>query len=174
MAVRGQIQWFSPDRRGIIPLDRFHVPARLRRVLRQAHFDLSVDRAFRDVITACASRADVTGNWIDAKIIESYKALHDADLPTPSRLGRMTVSSAAVRRELPRGLFLVSRCFTGRPMRRRWPCVRWSIGCKRGAMSCWTFRWLTPHLERLGAIEVSRQQYLQLLAESMQVERAFV
>ena len=72
----------------------FHVPARLRRVLRQAHFDLSVDRAFRDVITACASRADVTGNWIDAKIIESYKRCTTRDLPTPSRLGRMTVSSA--------------------------------------------------------------------------------
>ncbi len=174
MAVRGQIQWFSPDRRGIIPLDRFHVPARLRRVLRQAHFDLSVDRAFRDVITACASRADVTGNWIDAKIIESYKALHDA--------GFAHSIEAWQDDRLVGGLYGVSfhGAFFGESMFHR------ATNASKVALCALVDRlqarryvlldiqWLTPHLERLGAIEVSRQQYLQLLAESMQVERAFV
>ena len=78
MAVEGRIGWFSPERRGVIPLDRFQVPRRLARVLRQGRFQSTVNRSFRDVITACASREDIRGNWIDEDILESYCALHDA------------------------------------------------------------------------------------------------
>jgi leucyl/phenylalanyl-tRNA--protein transferase len=75
-AAPGEIRWYSPDPRGIIPLDAFHVPARLARTLRKSSFDIRLDTAFRDVIQACAERDDEDGNWIDGEIIESYCALH--------------------------------------------------------------------------------------------------
>ena len=82
MAVgTGDIRWFSPDPRGIIPLDTFHVPRRLARVIRRGAFRIEVDRHFEDVIRACALAerdADETGTWIDQEILESYCALHDA------------------------------------------------------------------------------------------------
>ena len=78
MAVEGGIGWFSPEPRGVIPLDRFQVPRRLARSLRQGRFQCTVNLAFRDVITACASREDTRGDWIDEHILESYCALHEA------------------------------------------------------------------------------------------------
>src|SRR6476660_8572926 len=72
----GEIRWYSPDPRGVIPLDTFHVPARLARTLRSRRFEIRVDTDFRAVIEACASRADEDGNWIDREIIDSYCVLH--------------------------------------------------------------------------------------------------
>ena len=77
MAVnsRGDIAWFSPDPRAIIPLDdRFHIPHGLRRVLRKGTFQITVDQDFPAVIRACANSHGNT--WISRQIIESYCALH--------------------------------------------------------------------------------------------------
>src|ERR1700752_2192650 len=80
MATDGEIRWYSPDPRGILPLDGVHIPRRLARVARQGRFRVEIDRAFDDVIRACAAddrdRAD-PGTWIDDEIIESYNALHE-------------------------------------------------------------------------------------------------
>src|SRR5262245_37609953 len=77
MAVApGDIRWYSPDPRGIIPLETFHVPSRLSRTLRKRAFEIRIDTCFADVMHACAERKDDEGNWIDAEIIESYCALH--------------------------------------------------------------------------------------------------
>ena len=54
-AASDQLYWFDPDRRGILPLDGFHVPRRLRRTLRQEVFEVRVDSAFARVINACAA-----------------------------------------------------------------------------------------------------------------------
>jgi leucyl/phenylalanyl-tRNA--protein transferase len=58
----GEIGWFSPNPRGVLPLDSFHVPARLARVMRSGRFEVSVDTAFEEVIRACAERDE--GTWI--------------------------------------------------------------------------------------------------------------
>src|SRR6478672_671042 len=72
----GEIRWYSPDPRGIIPLETFHVPARLARSMRKQAFQIRFDTDFRAVIEACARRPDPEGNWIDHEIIESYCELH--------------------------------------------------------------------------------------------------
>ncbi len=71
----GEIGWFSPDPRGILPLDGFIVSARLARVVRQQKFEIRIDTAFEDVMRACATRPD-DGTWISEEIVESYVALH--------------------------------------------------------------------------------------------------
>src|SRR6476659_3417290 len=73
----GEIRWYSPDPRGIIPLDTFHIPRRLARTLRQSRFEIRVDTSFRAVMEACAAREDADGDWIDDVIVDSYCALHD-------------------------------------------------------------------------------------------------
>ena len=78
MAVEGRIGWFSPERRGILPIDRLHVPRRLQRVLRQGRFRGTTNRAFPAVIAACAERPAAAGTWLDAELIASYTALHEA------------------------------------------------------------------------------------------------
>ena len=79
MADEAEIRWYSPDPRGIIPLDAFHVPSRLRRVLRSGRFRLEIDRDFPSVISGCADadrNRDDPGTWIDDEILTSYIGLH--------------------------------------------------------------------------------------------------
>src|SRR5687767_5751548 len=74
MAEDGEILWFSPERRGLIPLDdRFHIPHGLKKALRKQPFELRWDTAFREVMLGCSERSET---WIDEAILESYCALH--------------------------------------------------------------------------------------------------
>lgn len=75
------VSWYSARERGIIPLDVFHVPRRLQKTLRSQKFSLSFNRAFADVIAACAAprtlgRAPQADSWINPPIIKAYTALH--------------------------------------------------------------------------------------------------
>ena len=63
------IEWFSPDPRAILPLENFHVPHGLRRLVRRKPFEITIDRTFSSVIEGCAERKDT---WINREIIESY------------------------------------------------------------------------------------------------------
>ncbi|MGH9370688.1 MAG: leucyl/phenylalanyl-tRNA--protein transferase, partial [Vicinamibacterales bacterium] len=76
----GQLSWYSPDPRGIIPLDAFHVPSRLQRVVRRGAFRIEIDTAFEEVIRACAEAKrdpDDAGTWISGEIVDSYCLLHE-------------------------------------------------------------------------------------------------
>ena len=173
MAVDGGIGWFSPERRGVIPLDGFRVPQRLARFLRQGRFRCTVNRSFRDVILACASREDTRGNWIDEEIIESYCALHQA--------GHAHSVEVWDDDELAGGLYGVSLCgaFFGESMFHRVRdtskvalCVLVDRLCDRG-FALLDLQWITPHLRQFGAVEIDRARYLTLLAESMQLDCVF-
>ena len=73
-----ELFWVDPHHRGILPLDAFHVPRRLRRVLRQARFEVSCDTAFEEVIRSCAEATDNRPNtWINDDIVRLYAALFD-------------------------------------------------------------------------------------------------
>lgn len=75
MAEDGEILWFEPKMRGLIPLDeRFHVPRGLKKSLRKKPFGIRYDTAFREVMMGCASRDDT---WIDEIILDSYCHLHE-------------------------------------------------------------------------------------------------
>lgn len=174
MAVDGQIGWFSPTWRGVLPLDRFHVPRRFERVLRKHSYQITIDRAFADVIAACASRPDPSGNWIDREIVESYQALHDA--------GYAHAVEVWSNDRLVGGLYGVSLrgAFFGESMFHSVTDASKIALCalvdrlrSRGFLLL-DIQWLTPHLERFGAIEVPRARYLKLLDEAMRVECQFV
>src|SRR6266487_30913 len=75
MAMRDDsIEWFSPDPRAILPLEDFHVPHALRRLLRKEVFEIKINNRFSEVIEACAKREDT---WINREIIESYLQMHE-------------------------------------------------------------------------------------------------
>ncbi|MCG3122400.1 MAG: Leucyl/phenylalanyl-tRNA--protein transferase [Phycisphaerales bacterium] len=80
-AATGDLDWFRPRRRGVLPLvaPGFQVPRSLRQKVRAGRFEIRTDTAFRDVITACSKpRPAEPHSWIDARIIETYCLLHDA------------------------------------------------------------------------------------------------
>src|SRR5437763_15042428 len=67
------IEWFSPERRGIIPLETFHLPHAARRAWARKSFEVRIDSAFSEVIRACARRDET---WINEEIVASYEHLH--------------------------------------------------------------------------------------------------
>ena len=71
----GEIAWFSPDPRAIIPLDAFHVPHGLRRIVKKGTFEIRVNTAFVEVMRGCAEREET---WINDEIVASYVNLHRA------------------------------------------------------------------------------------------------
>jgi leucyl/phenylalanyl-tRNA--protein transferase len=162
MAVApGDIQWFSPQRRGIIPLDDgFHVPHGTSRALRDPAWEVRVDTAFDAVMAACAQRRET---WIDDVILESYGKLH--------ALGHAHSVEAWRDGELAGGLYgvVVGGAFFGESMFHRVTnaskvaLVSLVRILRAGGFTLLDTQWNTPHLEQFGAMEIPRSRYLRLL-----------
>src|SRR6187399_2106780 len=161
----GEIGWFSPDPRGILPIEGFHTPSRLQRVVRQGTFEVRVDSAFEAVMRACAERDE--GSWISDEIVESYSALH--------RLGLVHSVEAWHDDELAGGLYGVhlGGAFFGESMFHRVTdaskvaLVALIDRLTRQAFRLLDIQWVTPHLKQFGAVNVPRRTYLKVLAEAL-------
>jgi leucyl/phenylalanyl-tRNA---protein transferase len=174
MAVApGEIRWYSPDPRGIIPLDAFRAPKRLARVIRQARFEMRVDSRFREVIRACSDLHEEQGRWIDAEIFESYCALHDAGIAHSVETWQAG--------ELVGGLYgvAIGGAFFGESMFHRVTdaskvaLVTLVERLRERHYRLLDTQWVTGHLLQFGAIEIPRRRYLRLLAEAIAVDTTF-
>ena len=173
MAVAGQIGWYSPERRGILPLEHFHVSRRLRRVLRQGRFHCTVDRAFRTVIAACAARPGDAGNWIDSEIIESYCALHDAGFAHSVEVWQGEQLAGGLYGVNLQGAFFGESMFHVATHASNVALCTLVDRLRDHGYQLLDVQWLTPHLARLGAIEVPRHEYLLMLAAAMEADCEF-
>jgi leucyl/phenylalanyl-tRNA--protein transferase len=166
----GAIEWFSPQRRGLIPLETFHVPHGLQRTLRKAKFDVRINTAFAAVIEQCAERDET---WINAEIISSYVRLHE--------LGHAHSVETWQDEKLAGGLYGVSLggAFFGESMfhevtdASKIALVALVQRLRERRFVLLDTQWLTPHLQRFGAVEVSRAQYMHLLGRAVTLQRSF-
>ena len=173
----GVISWYSPDPRGIMPIDTFHVPSRLRRVVRRAAVQVDVDTAFEEVMRACAAaerEPGDSGTWISDEIIESYCALH----------AQGYAHSVEVRQDgaLVGGLYGVALggAFFGESMfhhatdASKVALVALVNRLRARGFVLLDTQWVTAHLQQFGAIEIPRPEYLRRLDESLKLEVSFV
>jgi leucyl/phenylalanyl-tRNA--protein transferase len=161
----GPLGWWSPDPRGVLPLDGFHASRSLRRARRQ--FSVTVDTAFGDVMRACGDPQRSHG-WIDDSFIDAYSTLH--------RQGDAhSVEVWDGSGELVGGLYgvRIERFFAGESMFHRVDdaskVALWST-CQLLALdgaALFDVQWTTPHLRSLGAIDVPRHEYLQRLESAI-------
>ncbi len=164
------IQWFSPDPRAILPLEDFHVPHALRRLVRKKVFGTTIDNAFSKVIEACAKREDT---WINLEIIESYTRLHE--------VGCAHSVEAWMEGTLAGGLYgvAVGGAFFGESMfhhvtdASKIALVALVEHLRARKFALLDTQWLTPHLQQFGGIEISRNQYLRLLQRAVDLPRKF-
>jgi leucyl/phenylalanyl-tRNA--protein transferase len=174
MAVApGEIRWYSPDPRGIIPLDTFHVPSRLARTLRARRFEIRVDTAFADVMRACAERHDDEGNWIDAEIIESYCALHARGFAHSIETwqdGRLVGGLYGVALG---GAFFGESMFHRAADASKAALVALVERLRRHRFVLLDTQWVTEHLLQFGAVEISRRRYLRLLDQALAIDARF-
>lgn len=166
----GEIRWFSPDPRTILPLDGFHVPHGLKRERRACQIEIRIDTSFEKVMRACAARPDT---WINDEIIESYEKLH--------LLGWAHSVEAWSADELVGGLYglAIGGVFLGESMFHRvtgaskialWALVE---RLRERRFTLLDTQWLTPHLRQFGAQEISRSLYLHLLKAAIDLPRTF-
>jgi leucyl/phenylalanyl-tRNA--protein transferase len=165
----GRIAWFSPDPRGILPLESFHLPARTARRLRQGQLTVTDDREFEAVMRACAERPG-EGTWISDEILDSYVALH--------RLG--VAHSIEIWRdgELVGGLYGVhlGAAFFGESMFHRVTdaskvaLVALVDRLVARGFALLDIQWVTPHLAQFGAVEIPRKEYLRRLGLALECQ----
>jgi leucyl/phenylalanyl-tRNA---protein transferase len=164
------IEWFSPERRGIIPLETFHLPHGARRTWARKSFEVKIDTAFSDVIRACARRDET---WINHEIVASYENLHS--------LGHAHSVEAWQKGKLAGGLYgvAIGAAFFGESMFHRVAdASKIALAglveqLKRQRFILLDTQWLTSHLLQFGAIEVSRAKYLELLERAVNLKRTF-
>ena len=169
----GEIGWFSPDPRGILPLEPglFHVPHGLKRRLKANPFELRLNHGFEAVIRACAQRAET---WISEEIIRSYRDLH--------LLGYAHSVECWQEGQLVGGLYGVALhgVFFGESMfhtvtdASKVALVHLVDTLRLHDYSLLDIQWTTPHLKTFGAVEIPRTEYLRRLALALQQERRFV
>ena len=157
MAHEGEIQWFSPERRGLIPLDeRFHIPHGLKRSLKRKPFEVKWDTAFREVMLACADREET---WIDDVILESYCELH--------RLGYACsvecwddegLQGGLYGVELP-GVFFGESMFSRKTDASKIALVALVENLRTRGFHLLDTQWMTSHLSQFGGYELTRKQY---------------
>jgi leucyl/phenylalanyl-tRNA--protein transferase len=163
-----ELFWVDPRRRGILPLDAFHVARRLRRVVRRRIFEIRCDSAFEDVIRACAEASEKRPNtWINDEIVRLYRALyvrgaaHSVEAWRDGRLagGLYGVSLGAV--------FFGESMFSRETNASKVALVHLVARLRFGGFRLLDTQFLTPHLARFGGIEISRARYHRLLAEAL-------
>ena len=167
----GEIAWFSPDPRGIIPLDAFHIPHGLRRALKKNRFEIRLNTAFEDVIRACGERAET---WISEEIVGSYVNLH--------RLGFAHSVEAWLDENLVGGLYGVSvnGAFFGESMFHRVAdaskvaLVELVNRLNDRGFGLLDTQYISNHLRIFGAVEMSRPKYLRLLKQALALDCKFI
>jgi len=168
------LYWIEPEKRGIIPLDRFHVPDRLARTVRSSRYAVVVDRNFDAIIDGCAEpRPGRSRTWINTRIRNLYRKLYER--------GDCHTVEVYDGEELVGGLYGVSlgRAFFGESMFHRArdaskiALVHLVARLKAGHYRLLDTQFVTEHLQTFGAVEVSRPVYHKLLDAALVGEGDF-
>ena len=158
------LAWWSPDPRGIMPLDGFHCSRSVRRAI--GRFEVRVNTAFVEVMRGCGDPTRPHG-WIDTSFVNAYTRLHE--------LGWAHSVETWREDQLVGGLYgvRIGRFFAGESMFHRvtdaskvacWATVQ-LLTLDRASL--FDVQWTTPHLRSLGAVDVDRADYLRLLASAV-------
>ena len=166
----GEIHWYSPDPRGIIPLENFHTPRGLRRTLKLPEWELRIDSDFGAVLAGCAAREDT---WITEFIAQSYAQLFDSGHAHSVEIWRDGILAGGLYGVALGGAFFGESMFhhvTDASKVALWHLVQL---LRKNGFTLLDTQWSTPHLEQFGAIEIPRSQYLSRLRAALRQKAIF-
>lgn len=159
-----ELFWFSPDMRGIIPLDKFHIPVSLKKFMKKNIFEIKINSAFEGVMRGCAARKET---WINEKIISLYTKLHEMGFAHSVECWR--------ENELVGGLYGVAlgKAFFGESMfskeenASKVALVYLIQMLKEKGFTLLDTQYLNEHLKQFGAIEIPKDEYMKLLERAL-------
>ena len=165
-----QINWYAPERRGVIPLDDFHIPRGLKRALKKEEYEIRMDSVFQQVIEACADREET---WIGPGIQASYIRLH--------HLGWAHSVESWYQGKLVGGLYgvAIGGAFFGESMfslrtdSSKVALVHLVEHLRSNGFVLLDTQWINPHLAQFGCMEIPREEYMEQLEIALQTEAKF-
>jgi leucyl/phenylalanyl-tRNA---protein transferase len=158
--------WWSPDPRGVLPLDGLHVSRSLRRSCRA--LEVRVDTAFDAVVAGCADRRR-TGRWITPAIREAYSRLHDLGWAHSVEAWKDGSLVGGLYGVAVGGLFAGESMFSALPDASKVALVGLVAMLREdgGNDRLLDVQWRTDHLATLGVVDVPREEYLRLLRRAL-------
>jgi leucyl/phenylalanyl-tRNA--protein transferase len=166
------ICWWSPDPRLVLKPDRIHLPHSLKKTMRRGRFEVTLDTAFRDVITACARirRRAQQGTWIVPEMIEAYCRLHDAGYAHSAESWRDGRLAGGLYGVSLGGMFFGESMFTRVSDASKVAFATLMAGLRSRRFHLVDCQISTDHLKRFGACEIPRSDFLQRLERAMQIQ----
>lgn len=167
----GRLSWFSPNPRGILPVQDFHVPRSVRSELRRKEFEIRVNTGFGDVLRACGEREET---WITREIIQSYEALHKMGLAHSIETWQNNTLVGGLYGVTLGGAFFGESMFSLTPGGSKAALVWLMEHLKQKGFLLHDTQWTTPHLAMFGGREIPRDEYLRRLETAIQAPVSFV
>jgi leucyl/phenylalanyl-tRNA--protein transferase len=173
-ATERELFWVDPVRRGILPLERFHVPSRLRRTLRGGRFTISCNSAFESVMRGCAeSTSDRPQTWINEEIITLYTALFHRGAAHCVECWTDGVLAGGLYGVQLGAAFFGESMFSRVTDASKVALVHLVARLRLGGFQLLDIQFVTEHLQRFGAIEIPRREYHARLAAALRNKAHF-
>lgn len=166
----GRLRWFSPDPRGILPLDGFRMPHGFRRSLRKLPFTVTVNTAFDEVVAGCADRSET---WIDPAIAEVYSVLHAQGAAHSVEVWSDGLLAGGLYGVQLGGVFFGESMFSRLSEASKLALFALVNILRAQDFALLDIQWVTSHLEGFGAVEVPRDVYLGILHKALRQQRVF-
>jgi leucyl/phenylalanyl-tRNA--protein transferase len=166
----GEINWYSPDPRTIFDLNEFHIPRSLRLTLKKEEFEVRINKRFEEMMRACAEREET---WISETIIQSYCKLHQLGFAHSVETWKDGSLAGGLYGVAIRGAFFGESMFSRMRDSSKIALVYLVQRMKERGLRLLDTQYLTPHLEKFGAREIPRSEYMKRLEESLTVTCTF-
>jgi leucyl/phenylalanyl-tRNA--protein transferase len=164
----GEIYWYAPDPRAIMPLEGFHCPTRLAKTVRRAPFEIRYNTAFREVMEACAAPRKIQKTtWISAGLIEAYCALHEQGFAHSVEAWQEDRLVGGLYGVSIAGLFAGESMFFRETDASKVCLVHLVERMKARGLTLLDVQFTNPHLEQFGVVEIPRDEYERRLGAAL-------
>ena len=168
------VTWWSPDPRAIIEMDGLHISRSLARVLRQGSFTVTRNRAFLEVMEACAKPGPGRkGTWITEEFVVAYNRLHEEGHAHSLEIWQDDTLAGGIYGVALGGLFAGESMFHQVSNASKVALVRLIEHLREREFCLFDIQMLTPVTEQMGAVEIPREEYLRRLSEALKRTCAF-
>ncbi|GLS87169.1 leucyl/phenylalanyl-tRNA--protein transferase [Cypionkella aquatica] len=165
-----EIHWVDPKRRGVFPLDGFHISRSLAKHILTASYRVSVNEAFSEVVAGCADRAET---WINAEITALYTALHQMGHAHSLEVWEGEALIGGVYGVTLGAAFFGESMFSRQTNASKTALAYLLHRLRAGGFQLFDTQFLTDHLASLGAVEIPRAEYQRRLALAHQGDASF-
>jgi leucyl/phenylalanyl-tRNA--protein transferase len=167
----GEISWYSPDPRAVLPFSRFHIPRSLKSVLRRDHFQIRFNTAFEEVVRGCAGREET---WISDEVRQVFVSLHAKGFAHSIETWQSGKLAGGLYGLAIRGAFFGESMFSLVPNASKVALVELVERLTMKKFDLLDVQFMTSHLAMFGAIEIPRSAYMKTLAKAISSRCTFL